>query len=79
MVKLSLRSATRSRRHLDGTVGALSTIDKSGVMGLSGHALERVSGVTGVMIPSFGGHDKSVLRPKTVGMTFRAKSASRFC
>jgi hypothetical protein len=30
-----------------------TTIDKSGVMGLSGQAVERVSGVTGVMILQF--------------------------
>jgi hypothetical protein len=69
-----MRSGTRSRRHLDGTVGSLSTIDKSGVVGLSRHALERVSGVTGVMIPQFRRAgwlaDRSVLRPR---MTIRAK------
>jgi hypothetical protein len=53
-------------------------IDKSRVVGLSGHALERVSGVTGVMVPQFRRVTRSVLRPKTVGMTVRAKSASRF-
>jgi hypothetical protein len=51
-----MRSGTRSRRHLDGTVGGLSTIAKSGVVGLSGHALERVSGVT-------GSHDTPVSEP----------------
>jgi hypothetical protein len=50
-----------------------STIDKLGVMGLSGH----VSGArAGRHLESDGSVTGSVLRPKTVGMTVRAKSAS---
>jgi hypothetical protein len=62
-----MRSRTRSRRHLDGTVGGLSTIDKSGVVGLSEH----VSGArAGRHLESDGSVTESVLRPR---MTIRAK------
>jgi hypothetical protein len=49
----------------------LGIIVKLDVTGLSGHALERVSG-----IPSFGAGwlaDELVLEGKTVGMTVRAR------